>query len=217
MPKGVPQTVKNNIEKCRLSAIAAVEVYNRPGPHFRTALYVVLIIIAWTALFHAIFYRKGRRPWYRQKPGTTGKSIRYVKIDGDPKHWDLSECIKQHFGDKHPAERKNLEFLIRLRNKIEHRHLPALDPTLYGECQAALLNLEDTLAKEFGSRYALQTQLAVSLQFSRIMPDAKGKAMQALTSNAAKSVKDFVEKFRGKLDGSILNCRSSDPFGPLRP
>jgi Domain of unknown function (DUF3644) len=56
--------------------------------------------------------------------------VRYVKIDGDPKHWELSECLKQHYGDKNPPERRNLEFLIGLRNKIEHRHLPELDPAL---------------------------------------------------------------------------------------
>ncbi len=87
MPRGLPQAVKDNIDKCRSSAIAAVDAYNRPGPRFRTAHYVVLIIIAWTALFHAVFYRKGRRPWYR-KAGS-GRNVRYVKIDGDPKHWDL--------------------------------------------------------------------------------------------------------------------------------
>src|SRR4030095_15550496 len=137
MAKGLPKTVKDNLEKCCSSAVAGVDADNRPRPRFRTAQYVVLIIIAWTALFHALFYRKGKRPWYR-KPGTTGTGIRYVKIDGDPKHWDLSESVKQHFGDKHPPERKNLEFLIGLRNKIEHRHLPALDPALYGEGHAGL-------------------------------------------------------------------------------
>jgi hypothetical protein len=42
---------------------------------------------------------------------------------------------RQYFGDKQPAERKNLEFLIGLRNKVEHRLLPELDAALYGECE----------------------------------------------------------------------------------
>jgi hypothetical protein len=134
MPRGLPQIVKEHIEKCRSSALAAVDSYNRPGPRFRTAQFVILIIVAWTAFFHAIFYRRGRRPWFRrQSPGGHG---RYVRIDGEPKHWDLGECLKQYFGDRQPPERKNLEFLIGLRNKIEHRHLPGLDPALYGECQS---------------------------------------------------------------------------------
>ncbi len=203
MPRGLPQVVKDNIEKCRSSAIAAVDAYNRPGPRFRTAQYVVLIVMAWTALFHAIAYRKGRRPWFR-KPGT-GKGVRYQKVDGEPKHWDLMECLRQHFGDKHPAERKNLEFLVGLRNKIEHRHLPELDPALYGECQAALMNLEELLVQGFGQKCALAEQLAVSLQFSQSVPEDKLKATKALASNAARSVKEYVERFRGDLPGPILN------------
>ena len=203
MPRGLPQVLRDDVEKCRSSAIAAVDAYNRPGPRFRTAQYVVLIIIAWIGLFHAIFYRRGRRPWYR-KPGT-GTGVRYVKVDGEPKHWDLSECIRQHFGDKHPPERKNLEFLIGLRNKIEHRHLPELDTGLYGECQAALLNLEGLLVEEFGQKYALAEQLAVSLQFSQMVPDEKIRASRILASRTARSVREYVEKFRGGLSAPILN------------
>lgn len=115
MPRGLPQAVKDNLEKCEMSALAAVEAYNKPGKRFRTAHYLVMIIIAWTALYHAIFYKKNIKPWYK-------RSSRYVRVDGDPKHWDLAECLKQHHGGNTPASRKNLEFLIGLRNKIEHRH-----------------------------------------------------------------------------------------------
>ena len=33
--------------------------------------------------------------------------------------------------------------LVALRNKIEHRDHPELDPALYGECQATLMNFEE--------------------------------------------------------------------------
>ncbi len=203
MPKGLSQSVKDNLEKCRAAAIAAVDSYNRPGPRFRTAHYIVLIVMAWTAALHAMFYRKGTNPWYK-KTGKNPKGDRYVRVDGDPKHWDLGECLKQHFGGNNPAERKNLEFLIGLRNKIEHRHLPELDGGLYGECQAALMNLEDLLATEFGARYSLAEQLAISLQFTRIVPPEKKKAAKQLAASA-KTVKDYVEKFRGGLPSTTLN------------
>ena len=67
-----------------------------------------MINIAWTALLHAIFDDRHRRPWYRRSG--TGKRVLYVKVDGDPKHWELRECLKQYFGTKNPPERKNLEF-----------------------------------------------------------------------------------------------------------
>ena len=92
-----------------------------------------------------------------------------------------------------------------MRNKIEHRHLPALDAGLYGECQAALLNLETLLASEFGQRYALSEQLAVSLQCTGLVPLEKKKAAGRLVSEAAKTVREYVEKFRGSLPSSTLN------------
>lgn len=205
MAKGLPLRVKENVEKCRSAAIAAVETYNRPGPRFRTAQYLILIIIAWTAIFHAMFFQKRKRPWYRQKTSGSGKGIRYTKVDGEPKHWDLSECLKQHYLDRNPPERKNLEFLIGLRNKIEHRHLPELDSSLFGECQAALLNLETILVTEFGHKYALTDQLAVSLQFSQLMPDEKARATKRLIISASKTVIDYVENFRSGLPSVVLN------------
>ena len=205
MPKKLPQLVSDHIEKCRACATAGVEVYNKPGRRFRTAHYVVLIVMAWTALFHAIFYRRRRRPWVRSRSSSSGTGIRYVKIDGEPRHWDLSECLRRYFGAEHPPERRNLEFLIGLRNKIEHRNLPEFDPGLYGECQASLLNLEHVLVSEFGQSYALAEQLAVSLQFSKVVPAAKRRAAQVLASKQAKSVADYVERFRGGLPSTVLN------------
>ena len=199
----LPQTVSDNLAKCQSAALAAVDSYNRPGPRFRSAQFVVMIVIAWTALMHAVFYRRGRRPWYRH--AGTGRRIRYVKRDGDPKHWELKECLKQFFGSKNPAERKNLEFLIRLRDKIEHRHLPELDPTLYGECQASLLNLQELLVNTFGPKFDMSEQLAVSLQFSSILPASRVNAAKRAATRSARSVIDFIEQFRSALPAPTLN------------
>lgn len=203
MPRGLPQSVKDNIEKARSAAIAAVETYNRPGSRFRTAQFIVLIVMAWTALLHAYFYRRHRNPWYRKK--TSGRSVRYVKVDGDPKHWELAECLRQRYSDQNPPERMNLEFLIGLRDKIEHRHLPTLDSSLYGECQAALLNFEAFLVSEFGTRYALTDQLALALQFSQIQPDERIKATKTAIGGAAQSVVAYIERFRGTLPSATLS------------
>lgn len=199
MPRGLPKLVRDNLEKCRESAIAAVDAYNRPGPRFRAAQYTVLIIIAWTAYFHAVFYRRRVKPWYKARNG------RYERVDGDPKHWDISKCLSEYFAGASNAERSNLEFLIGLRNKIEHRHLPQLDPSLFGECQAALMNLEEHLVRDFGERYALVDQLAVSLQFSRQTPDEKRLAARILASSDAKGVADYIERYRGRLPSTVLN------------
>ena len=204
MAKRLSKVTMSNLQKCRSAAIAAVDAYNRPGYRFRTALYVVLIVLSWQAFFHAYYYKRGLNPWYQSGTSKTKKGVRYQKIDGDPKHWDLNKCLAEYFEGNQPPVRKNLEFLLGLRNKIEHRHLPDLDPTLYGECQAALMNLEDYLVREFGDRYGLSESLAVSLQFSRSNPPEQKKALEKL-AGSAKTVIDYVERFRGGLTDLVLN------------
>lgn len=198
----MPVATREHLDKAIAAATAAVEAYNRPGRRFRTAQYIVLITMAWTAAFHALFHLRRRRPWYS---AGTGKGTRYIKVDGEPKHWELEQCLKQFHGDRNPPERQNLRFLLGLRNKIEHRHLPELDPALYGECQAALMNLEEFIVTEFGPRWSLAEDLATSLQFSHVVPAAKRAAIRKLAASASKSVRDYVEKFRGALPTEVLN------------
>lgn len=206
MQTGLSQAVRNHLDKCRASAIAAVEVYNRPGGQFRSALYTILIIIAWQAFFHAYFFSRSSKPWYRRRVSTeTGQEERYDEVDGEPKHWDLSKCLAEYFKGNNPPERKNLEFLIGLRNKIEHSDLPEFELSYYGELQAALMNLEEYLVKEFGRGYELTGSLSVSLQFSRERSSARDKAIKKLTASA-ENVREYIERFRGGLSDDILNA-----------
>ena len=184
-------------------ALAAVDNYNRLGVSFRTRTYVMLMTVAWTSCFHAVFYGRKVKPWYI-KSGS-GKGTRYDRIDGDPKHWELSKCVKEYFGCEHPPSRKNIEFFIGLRNKIEHRYHPELDPALYGECQAMLMNFEDLLVKEFGTDMALLDQVAVSLQFSVLRPNQQKEALHRLQSTALGDVREYIQTFRAGLAPEILD------------
>lgn len=158
------------------------------------------MVIAWTAAFHAYFYRKGVNPWYKKKGGR-----RYETVDGDKKHWELAECIRQYFLTSNPPERKNLEFLIGIRNKIEHRHLPQLDATLYGECQSCLMNLEEFLVTQFGAKHALEESLAISLQFSQVMPSERQRATRKAVNSSVGSVTEYIDKFRAGLTQEVAN------------
>ena len=160
--------------------------------------------MAWQAFFHAYYYKRNRKPWYQSRTSKHRKGVRYERVDGEPKHWDLSKCLAEFFRDRQPPERKNLEFLLGLRNKIEHRDLPQLDQILYGECQAALMNLEDYLIREFGDRYGLEESLSLSLQFSRTRPPEQKRAIGAL-AGGARTVMDYIERFQGGLNDQILN------------
>lgn len=167
--------VRENLRKAKQAALAAVEAYNKPGSRFRTGQFIVLIIIAWTALFHAIFYKRKVKPWYQDKKAG-GKIPRYIYVDGDPG----------------------------LRNKIEHRHLPELDPSLYGQCQAALFNFEELITKEFGEKHSLSDTLAISLQFTSVLPEQREKALKCLASQSLKSIRDYIDTFDASLPSVIL-------------
>lgn len=147
------------------SALTAVETYNRPRTMFRIENYIVLMIIAWTKLFHAFFQSEiGEKYFYKEKNG------RYKKIDGEKKAWELAECIKEYqkmrkaYPNLSEATVANLNFFIGLRNKIKHRYWDgsSLDILLFGECQALLFNYETLVVTLFGDDYSINTCLAYS-------------------------------------------------------
>ena len=196
--KGLPYEVKVLIQKARESAMLAVETYNRPTANFHSGAFTVLMTIAWTSLFQAIFFRRRIKPFYRRQ-----NSRRYLKVDGDPKRWELEKCLQEFYKGDNPAVRKNLEFFIKLRNKIEHCSLAELDPELFGECQAMLLNFESTLTSEFGARYAIHGGLSFTLQFSKDGPQKLSAPTGKSQQRTFKAVKQFVDAFRSGLSTEV--------------
>lgn len=196
--RGLPRNVKSSLEKARDSALLAIEIYNKPAVKFKSGGYICLMIIAWTALFHAIFLKRKKRPYYRQK-----NSVRYETIDGEYKHWELGTCLDAYYGtDTQNPIRKNIDFFIPLRNKIEHRSVPEIDASIFGECQAMLFNFDEILGKEFGEKYCLRESLSFSLQ---LFPSAEN-LVEAIKQNPRnKSIADFIKKYRSSVSPEIIN------------
>lgn len=203
MPKRLPRKVHEHLAKARESAVTAVAVYNNPSARFRSGAYIVLMIIAWTALFHAIAYNRGRKPW-AVRTGE-GKGTRYKRIGNDYMHWNLHECMGFYFGGKQNAIRTNLQFLIGLRDQIEHRNMPDIDHRVFGECQAALFNFEELMVSEFGERYALNTSLTWSLQFSRTYPEERRHTIESRSRYASDPVAYYIDQFHSELATDIAN------------
>ena len=196
--KRLPRKVKELIKKSRDSAILAVDIYNKPATKFRSFSFIVLMSIAWTSLFHAIFERRGIKYFYRKS-----NSNRYIYINGQKKSWDLSICIKEYFKDKNPPVRENLQFFIGLRNQIEHRFLPALDLEILGECQALLINYEKLLTQKFGEYYSLGESLAIPLQLLTVDSKWRNKVLREIQSREYEAVKEYIDTFRYSLDENI--------------
>ena len=196
--RGYSREIKGLLAKARESALLAVETYNRPTATFRSGAYIVLMCIAWTSLFHAIFRKRKVAPYYR-KPG----SSRFQKIDGDNRAWELTECLKQFYRDQNPSSRANVELFVRLRNKFEHRSFPQLDSEIFGECQAFLMNFEELLCAEFGERVALKTGLVFALQFSKSLSPAQSTAITHNSHRQFQKVKEFVDNYRSSLSQEV--------------
>jgi hypothetical protein len=193
--RGLPRKAKGALEKARDSALLAVEVYNKPAVKFKSGGYITLMVIAWTALFHAIFFKKKRKP-FRKEHG------RFLRIENDFMHWELGECLSQHFKtDTGNPVRKNLEFFIPLRNRIEHRSMPELDASIFGECQAMLLNFDEMLEKEFGAKYCLRESLSFSLQ---LFPSSDSLVDAVKRNPGAKPVVDFIQQYRSTVSPDVI-------------
>lgn len=193
---------KSILENSIDSALLAVEIYNKPRTTFKVENYITLMIIAWTRLFHAYFNNTiGDRYYYKN-----GRN--YRKVDGERKSWDLRECIKQYNNLDDPVK-KNLDFFIQLRNKIEHRHIDKeiLGTQIFGECQAMLYNYESTLTNFFGEDYAINENLAFSLQFSKILTKEQKEAQKNLLSREAQDIIDYINKYRTSLPEEIFSSQ----------
>ena len=199
---------KTLLESSINSSITAVETYNRPNTSFRIENYIILMVIAWTKLFHAYFQATiGSRYFYKEKNG------RYKIIDGERKAWELKECIKnyQHHGDNPLSDAivANLHFFIGIRNKIEHRHWSSseLDILLFGECQSLLYNYENLVILLFGEVYSINTCLAYSLQFSQLRTQNQITSQKTLLSKDMLDIKKYIDKYRTDLPQSIFDSQ----------
>lgn len=192
--------------KARESVLAGVQHYNNPTSHFRSGNYLVLMIIGFTALFHAIFERDNIDYIERKTDGTPKKTK-----DGEPYHWDArysANFYAQRYATNYTpsfllAVEKNLEFILPLRNKIEHRHIPSLDLDIGGHCQALLLNFERILVTEFGKYYALNPSLTLALQFSTERSEDTITAVRRLQSVEYESLREYISSFHADLPDEI--------------
>lgn len=124
--------------KAREAMIAAVHIFNGAGLTFRTELFIVTAVIAWTYLLHAWFKREGID--YRHTKTDAGQRVVLKTPNGADKYWELAQCLKH---PRCPVERgaaDNLLYLLDLRHEIEHRSTSRLDDAVSAKLQACCIN-----------------------------------------------------------------------------
>jgi Protein of unknown function (DUF3644) len=195
---------KSLLESSIDCALLAVEIYNKPRATFRVESFITHMIMAWTRLFHAHFnHTIGETYYYKEK-----NNRNYKLIEGEKKAWELKTCISKYASLAEPI-RINLEFFIKLRNKIEHRFIDKeeIGIIIFGECQSLLYNYENELIKLFGEEYALNENLAFSLQFSKIRTSKQNQASKQLLSSEYKEIKEFIHKYRDNLNQDVFSSQ----------
>ena len=117
--------------KAREAMLHAVQGYNTPTTYFKSEVFIVLAVIAWTYLLHWHF-------------GKTGVDYRYWKDGsvlktkyGATKHWELDACLASSKCPLADPTRENLRFLIAIRHEIEHQMTRVLTIRSAPSCRPA--------------------------------------------------------------------------------
>lgn len=148
--------------------------------------------LAWLYLLHASFLKDGVDYRYRQSDGR-----RLIRVDGEPKTWELARCVREAFADDDPA-RRNIEFFIRLRNRIEHRYEELLAVVIAGKVQAHVLNFEETLVTMFGGGESMGTVLRFPIFLSSLTQDAV-KTLKSTHSKLPRKMTTFLREYDAEL------------------
>ena len=185
--------------KAQEAMIAAVHTFNSAGLTFRSGLFIVTAIIAWTYFLHAWFKREGIDYRYNQKTKR-----------GADKYWDLGRCLKYARCPVQIGVKKNLEFLLELRHEIEHRSTSRIDDAVGAELQACCINFNDALKTFFGPQYGLEKRLHIALQFVSF-----GEEQRSLLKKAA-SLPQHVATFISAFEHGLTDEQLADPAFRMR-
>jgi hypothetical protein len=199
----------HTVQASKAEALLAVEFYNTTGERRSLEAFVVHMHLAWLYLLHAEFLRDTVD--YRYWETRSDKRRCLVRVDGEPKTWELARCARERWIKDNDPVRRNLEFFIGLRNRIEHRHQDAIGVAVAGHAQAMILNYENELVAAFGADEGLADRLRFPVFISSITPDGVDaiKRMRAkLPAKAMRYINDFHEGLdAGTADDSRFEFR----------
>ena len=186
--------------KAREAMIAAVHIFNGAGLTFRTELFIVTSIIAWTYLMHAWFRREGIDFRYMKSDGTVKKTKQ-----GEDCYWELGKCLRHERCPVPKGTIKNLEFLTELRHEIEHRSTNRIDDAVSAKLQACCINFNESIKTLFGAQFGLERRLPIALQF--VTFDAGQRSILKKAGDLPPHIGSMMEAFNSTLTAQ----EQSDP------
>jgi hypothetical protein len=184
------------LQGSKAEVLLAVDLYNRAGEQRRLEAFVVHMQIAWLYMLQARFERDGVDFYYRRPNG------RREKVDGEFKTWDLARCIKEVYPNQNHPLRRNIEFFIGLRNKIEHRYEQPLDTVVAGKAQSLIMNYEQVLVETFGEQESLADRLRFPV-FLTSLTDGAVAALKAVHKRLPRRIAEYVSDYDGSLTDDV--------------
>ncbi len=135
-------------------------------------------------------------------------------------HWgrevvggDLSALLSHYVADAGDPLRANIEFLLGLRVRIEHRfsrkRLQVVEALVSGKLHALLLNFEKTLTAEFGERQSLAGALRFPIFLSSLTNESP-ELLERTYEDAPHSVLRFIESYEARLDPAVRMSEAYD-------
>ncbi len=181
----------------------AVDIYNRSGTERQLEAFLVHMNLGWLKLLQARTEESGGDLYIRDQKGW-----RVRHRDGDFKYRPLTDLMGEAFASGDPRV-KNIEFMTRLRNRVEHRHDRDVAALVAGRTQAHLLNYENTLTEWFGDAEALADEIRFPLFLSSITGDAVD-AVKRMRSRIPTGVLEWIQDFDSTLDPTVTSDQRFD-------
>jgi len=182
------------VEASRHEAVLAVDLYNRPRQPRTLEAFFLHMHVAWLYLLHAEFRQANVDYRYYDSEG------RLVRVDGEPKTWELQKCVEQRWAPPDPV-RLNLEATISIRNRIEHRWQRELMIATAGFAQSLVLNFEEELCSHFSPSYSLEDELRFPLFIGAFTPNGVDRMLKA-QQRLPLRLRRFLATFHADLDDS---------------
>jgi hypothetical protein len=189
------------LQTAKQEALLAVDLYNRPSRDRSLEGFIVHMSIAWLYLCHAIFTRDRIDFRYWTK---INRRRQVQREDGEPKTWDLRRSIRELYSDENDPIRRNVEFFVALRNRIEHRHARMLEPLVAGRVQSLIINFESKLTAEFGTDEGLGSFLRLPIFLSTLTEDAQA-AIKTAHRLLPVRLTNFIAAYDAALPEEIRN------------
>ncbi|SEC27922.1 Protein of unknown function [Arthrobacter woluwensis] len=182
-------------------ACLAVRLYNDSAEARAFEGFVIHMHLAWLYLLHAQFIRDDVdfRYWDPKLKN------RLVKIDGEPKRWELERSVKERWPADTDPVRANISLFIKLRNRLEHRHAhadEALMLNLAGHAHALLVNYESELTDQFGENQSLALRLRLPIFVGTFTPQGE-QALRRFRKTLPTDLQSFVTDYEAGLDEQV--------------